>query len=234
MYYYEVYRHGRWGKRSVLRPFAIQFDRKKHVSAECVFQPNRLLYISFDFNLDPFGFIFQHKWQDEQGYHCHTFDEGKIKDASLEAGLQYIRAKYGRYAHNFIVTGDKMGDRRDMGQVDRASYYTRIQRYFALRPQQMETHANPNHKNSRDDVNYILMHFDDWAINPKCIESIADMESVEVDAFEKIIKENRKNEAQRSDFLDCLRYSCNDNFMQTWLKRHQLRNNKLTLPKPTN
>jgi hypothetical protein len=171
--------------------------------------------------LDPFGFIFQHKWADAHGYHCHTFDEGKIKNASLEDGLEYINTLYGRYAHNFIITGDKMGDRRDFGQADRASHYTRIQKFFHLRPIQIETHPNPKHKISRDDVNYVLRHFDHWYIHPKCVETISDMENVEIDAFGAIMKENRKNENQRSDFLDAIRYSINDNFMQKWIKWHQ-------------
>ncbi len=223
-YYYRVFTKGLWGKKEVLRPFAISFDRNKHVGERAVFQPNRIIYISFDFNLDPFGFIFQHKWADDQGYHCHTFDEGKIKNASLEEGLDWIRVKYGRYAHNFVITGDKMGDRRDFGQLDRASFYTRMQRFFGLRPIQIETHANPKHKDSRDDVNYVLFHFDDFLIHPKLTDSISDFENVEIDAYGSIIKTNRKNENQRADHLDCHRYSINDRYMQAWLKQHQLKN----------
>lgn len=197
-------RYGDWDvKQKVLRPFAICFDRARHVSLLAEFDSRKLIYISFDFNLDPFGFIFQHKWADDKGYHCHTFDEGKIRDASLEAGLDWIKTKYGRYTHNFVITGDKMGDRRDMGQIDRASYYSRMARYFKLRPIQIETHGNPQHKISRDDVNYTLTHFDDFIIHPNCRESISDMQSVEVDAYGKIVKENRQNVNQRSDFLDC-------------------------------
>lgn len=214
--------YGDWdARREVVRPFARQFDRKKHVSERAKFDPKKLIYITLDFNLDPFGFIFEHKWYDAQGAHRHQFDEGKIKGASLDEGLSWIKTKYGKFAYNFVVTGDKMGDRRDFGERDNASYYKRIQNYFNLRDNQIETHANPSHENSRDDVNYVLYHFPDDVIHPNCRETISDLENVEVDSYGRILKADRKNENQRADFLDCKRYSTNDHFMQTWIRAHQ-------------
>lgn len=220
-YYYMVYRRGRWGKRAVKNPFALQFNPAKHVSDRAKFDPKRLIYISFDFNLEPFGFTFSHKWYDTLGAHCHQFDEGRIEAANLDKGLEWIKTKYGKFAYNFVITGDKMGDKRDFGERDTASYYKRIQNWFALRDNQIETHPNPEHKNSRDDVNYILAHFPDFAINPKCKFTISDLQNVQTDNRGKIIKLNRNDESQRSDFLDCVRYSCNDHFMQTWIRAHQ-------------
>jgi hypothetical protein len=213
---------GDWDvKRAALRPFATQFDRSKHVSETSTFQRTKLIYISFDFNLDPFGFIFQHKWLDKEGYHHHIFDEGTIPDASLDDGIDQIMQTYGVFRHNFIITGDKMGDRRDMGQRDKSSYYQRIRRGLKLHQNQIETHPNPTHENSRDDVNYYLHHYPDFKIHPKCRHTISDMMSVEVDSYGKILKANRKNESQKADHLDCVRYSINDRFSQQWIRSHQ-------------
>lgn len=220
-YYYEVYRRGRWGARAVQSPFARQFNKSRHVSTKAVFDPRKLIYISFDFNLDPFGFIFEHKWVDDKGFHVHQFDEGSMADGDLDKGLEWIMDKYGRYRHNFHITGDKMGDRRDFGQSDKASYYARIKRKFLLADRQIETHANPEHKNSRDDVNYVLYHFPDYIIHPDCRNTITDLQMVEADNYSQIIKKDRKKPNQRADHLDCKRYSINDTFTQKWIKMHQ-------------
>jgi PBSX family phage terminase large subunit len=220
-YYYEVYTKGKWGRPQALRPFAISFDRSKHVSGTAEFMSRKLIYLSFDFNLEPFAFIFQHKWADANGFHHVVFDEGTVENASLDDGIDQIMATYGRFRHNFIITGDKMGDKRDMGQRDKSSYYQRIRKGFNLHARQIETHPNPTHENSRDDTNYYLLHFPDFRINPKCRHLISDLETVEVDAYGKIIKANRKNEAQKADHLDGLRYSFNDTWSQKWIKAHQ-------------
>lgn len=220
-YYYQVYRRGRWGRKAALRPFAMQFDRKQHVSNVAQFDPGRLIFITFDFNLDPFGFIFTHRWMDKSGPHVHLFDEAKIPSASLEDGLDWITETYGRFSHNFIIDGDYMGKKRDFGRRDNLSYYDRIKNHFRLRDIQIQAKTNPEHKTSRQDVNYFLKHFPDIKINLKCRETISDLENVEVDAYEKIIKSDRANENQRADFLDGFRYMVNSEFVQKWLKAHQ-------------
>lgn len=220
-YYYDVYRLGLWGKKQVTNPFAIHFDYNKHVSEVAQFNPSRFIYISLDFNLDPFGFIFSHKWADKEGYHRHQFDEAKISNGDIEAGIDWIKNKYGKYRSQFVITGDNMGSKRDFGRRDKASYYERIKSGLNLSPKQIEIHPNPKHVNSRSDVNYILFHHPDWKIHPSCKESIYDMMNVEVDAFGSILKRDRNNVSQRADFLDCIRYESNDKFMQNWIKGHQ-------------
>lgn len=207
-------------------PFATHFDQSKHVSPIAVFQPNRAIYISLDFNLEPFGFIFQHKWRDKDGFHIHQFDEVKIDNGDIEQGIEAIRMKlkyYGASEHQLRITGDKMGDKRDFGRRDKASYYERIRSGLRLRSSQIETPPNPTHENSRQDLNYVLYHLDDFLIHPQCKESIYDLASVECDAFGKILKRDRKNLAQRADFLDCHRYACNDKFVQQWIQYDQKR-----------
>ena len=214
--------YGDWDASPLVEnAFATHFDMKKHVSEDAIFIKQRNIYISLDFNLDPFGFIFEHKWRDSNGFHCHQFDEAKIENGDIEKGIDYIIGTYGRWRSGFIITGDKMGDKRDFGRRDKASYYERIRRGLGLGSRQIEIHPNPSHENSRSDLNYILYHFDDYKIHPSCKETIYDLQSVEVDAFGKIKKSDRRNEAQRADFLDCKRYSANDKFMQSWMKWHQ-------------
>lgn len=218
---YDLFVEGDWDARQKSdRAFCTHFDPARHIGP-APFQENRAIYVSLDFNLEPFGFIFQHKWRDNTGFHIHQFDEAKIENGDIEQGIDWINEKYGKYRHNLIITGDKMGAKRDFGRRDKASYYERIKAGLRLSPRQIEIHPNPTHENSRSDTNYVLYHFDDFRIDPTCVESIYDMESVEVDAFGKILKRDRMNLAQRADFLDCHRYSINDKFVQSWMKWHQ-------------
>lgn len=218
--------YGDWDAKPLIENrFATHFDHEKHVSDRAIFDPKKRIYISLDFNLDPFGFIFEHKWRDASGFHCHQFDEAKIHNGDIDSGIDWIKNKYGKHIHNIVVTGDKMGDKRDFGRRDKASYYQRIRNGLRLKTAQIETPPNPSHENSRSDMAYVMLYFDDYVIHPSCIDTINDLANVEVDAFGKIKKADRSNTNQRADFLDAKRYSINDKFMQAWIRWHQKGNN---------
>lgn len=203
------------------RPFAVRYDKNKHESESAIYQEDKPIFVSLDFNLNPFGFIFTHIWQDKDGFHRHQFDEATIEDADLEQGIDYIKEHYGDKLHSMVITGDKMGDRKDFGRRDRASYYMRLQRSLGLRSSQIKTYANPAHSNSKDQVNYVLTHHPDWKINPiTCPNTCRDMKTVQVDAFNSLLKRNRNDMSQRADHLDCVRYETNA-FFHEWIKRHQ-------------
>lgn len=200
-------------------PFAHNYDKSKH-EQEVEYQENKPVYISMDFNLNPFGFIFLHIWRDSKGYHCHQFDEATIKQGNLDKGIEYIKEHYGHRTASMIITGDAMGNHKDFGQRDNASYYDRIQRGLKLRSSQIKVYGNPAHSNSKSDVNYVLAHHPDYKINPKtCPHTCSDMRSVQCDAFDTILKKDRKDLNQRADHLDCQRYSVNS-FFKDWIKNH--------------
>ena len=69
---------GHWGTPKVISPFATQYDPDRHLK-ECHFIPTIPLRISFDFNLDPFAFLYYQFWRDEDGYHLHYFEEETIR-----------------------------------------------------------------------------------------------------------------------------------------------------------
>lgn len=213
--------HAEFIEASGTRPFATRYEKPKHESLKAIYQEDKPIFVSLDFNLNPFGFIFSHIWQDKDGFHRHQFDEATIEDADLEQGIDYIKEYYGDKIHSITITGDKMGDRRDFGRRDRASYYMRLERGLKLRKAQIKTYANPMHSNSKDQVNYLLTHHPDWIINPEtCPNTCRDMRTVQVDAFNSLLKKNRNDANQRADHLDCVRYETNAFFFE-WIKRHQ-------------
>lgn len=217
----EIY--GEFIDASAVNPFMTQYKALKHESKEAVFDPNKQLFASIDFNLNPFCIILFHNWRDNAGEHFHIFDEIAIPNGSLPQMVDEIKLRYGTQLPNCRITGDAMGKRKELAERDNASYYLQLQRGLGIRDSQLNLPANPTHENSRADCNYILYHHPDFKINPdKCPGTCRDMKIVQCDAFGSIIKANRKDGAQLADFLDCVRYGFNT-FLFDWLKNHSKR-----------
>lgn len=213
--------HGNWEvDEEVENPFAHQYDRSKHV-APCELQPNRTIYLSIDFNIDPFAMIFAHVWQDVNGFHFHVFDEMTIRSGTLDKAAEQIKSKYGHLLHNLHVTGDYSGTARSIQAPNNASNYKMLKNLLNLKDSQMELKPNPRHKNSRSDVNFMFAYGEDVRISPKCVNLDRDFTIVEVDADEKILKADRKKEGQRADHLDAARYLVNSRIVKQWIQRKQ-------------
>lgn len=210
-------------------PFATQYSDPDHVSAEALFDPGKQLYISIDFNINPFCAIFKHNWQDSKGFHSHQFDEIEIVNGSIPAMIEQIRARYASSLPNCKITGDIGGKKRDLSQADNSSYFRQLQRGLQLRDSQLVLTNNPTHDISRADTNYILFQSlaknaaFDFKIHPSCKGTIRDLKRVQCDGYGAIIKTNRKDVAQLSDFLDCVRYDINT-FWKNWIDKHSKRN----------
>jgi len=219
-YTYDVYALGNWGILKVERPFAHAYRPTKHESLQAVYDPRKPVFVSFDFNIDPFAITFWHLWDDGKK-HLHCFDEMTIPNGNIQKAISEIRAKYKSAIPSMIITGDSMGKRRELGNADHASYYQQIQRGLNISLSQLKIPNAPTHENSRADTNYVLMFFDDFKINPDtCPNTCRDMKIVEVDAYGKIKKADRKNENQRADHLDTVRYIVNTH-LDKWISNHQ-------------
>lgn len=213
-----------------LNPFAFQFDEQKHVCEPLPPDNNKQLYISIDFNLNPFCVLFSHIWRDTK-IHWHVVDEAEITNGSLPAMIDLIKLRYGNRIHNAYLTGDAMGKRGELGSRDNASLYTQLSRGLNINHGQVMTPANPTHENSRADVNYFLYHSKvedaafDFKIYSNCKGTIRDFKSVQCDAFGEIKKHNRKDLTQQADRLDCGRYTVNT-FLKKFIIEHQKNNHR--------
>lgn len=212
---------GLWGEiKQGESPFATQWDDKKHISADPIYDRKKQLIISIDFNLDPFCVTFWHFWKDQNGDHCHLFDEAEIKNGSIPTMIDLIKLKYRASLPNAIITGDAMGNRGDISQRDNSSLYKQLILGLGMRVSQIRVSNNPEHKNSRADTNYTLVHFPDFKIHKDCKGSIGDMRNVQADMYGQIQKRDRKNINQRADYLDTVRYLIH-NILYQWIERHQ-------------
>lgn len=192
-----------------LNPFAHQYDRNLHESTTALHDPTKQIYISIDFNLNPFAVTFWHHYQDTRGYNWIGFDEASIDNGSLDAMAELIIMRYGPYLHSAILSGDSMGNNRNIALKDNASNYIYLQRKLGLASHQVRVPHNPTHENSRTDTNELLWLTKQpnskyyFAMNPnKMPQTCRDFRHVQVDAFGTIIKKNRKDLNQRADFID--------------------------------
>ena len=212
---------GHWGAKKVQRPFATQYDQKKHFKA-CEFQPQRTVFLSMDFNIDPFAFTFGHIWVDREGLHFWIFDEMTIEGGNLPEAASQIRAKYEPWLHNFLICGDYNGNNRSMQSANLESNYQMLQRLLRLNGKQFKVKPNPKHKNSRSDCNFLFAHGEDVRIGTNCLNLDADLRLVEVDADEKIIKQDRKKIGQKADLLDAFRYMADTQEVKDWMRTKQI------------
>lgn len=199
-----------------LNPFAHQYSPEHHEDETVDVDPLRPVYISVDFNLNPFAVTFWQFYQDQTGHHWIGFDEAEIQQGSVPEMIDLIRRKMWQVLGTCIITGDAMGKAGQIALRDNANHYQSIQRGLGLGNHQIQVPANPDHKDSRVDVNDLLF----WSkqpksgfrfkINPKRMPNTArDFRNVQCDATGSIVKGNRKDLNQRADYFDCGRYFIN-------------------------
>lgn len=215
----EVY--GEFTDSQAENPFCTQFDRLKHVKP-CKLDPKKQLFISLDFNLNPFAVVAGHVWRDAQGHHSHICEEIAIKNGSIPELIRVLKERYGHWLPNVKITGDSTGHKKEQALEDNASHYLQIQRGLRLRENQIFTPRNPTHQNSRADCNYTLYYHPDFIIDPSCEQIIFDCENVEYDSVKnEIVKHNRDLAAQKADFIDAgIRY-WEHAFLFDWRVAHE-------------
>lgn len=201
--WYAVFVLGQWGVKKVVSPFAGQYKKGKH-EAKVKHQPIHNVFFSIDFNVNPFGCIVFQKWHDSEGPHCHVINEFTIPAGTTSAMAKMMTDGYARDLHMTEITGDHMGMNAQINRNDNNALFTDLRNELGLHENQLRVPANPRHKKSGNDVNYFLMHFPDFKINPvTCPNLCRDMKIVEVDRTGSIIKANRKDVSQKADHLDC-------------------------------
>ena len=212
--YYRIYRLGEWGVTEVQRPYCYNFERSKHVSERAQRIKGKPIYISIDFNVDPFVCILMHLDTSKAYSEFHIFEEIIIKgNGDVWKMCEKLKLYLGNDLSNIYITGDAMQRKKEITQRDNIDAWRIIQKELKVSTTRMQVpKSNPNVANNRHLVNTILCFHPNLYINPKCKLLINELETTEADTDGSIIKKNRRKEEQRSDGLDCFRYACN-----TWL-----------------
>ena len=208
---YQRFVEGDWDVMDyVTNPFLYEWQDEKHIDDSIQLNSNLPVYVSVDFNINPLcALVIQ---QINRG--AVVVDEIKIEKGSVDAFCDHIE-RMGIPMGLLRITGDAMGKGGTVQQRDNSSAYTQIKRRLHLSDSQIIIPANPTHYNSRIDCNSALRRLDIRANSKRCKGFVFDAKQVQCDANGGIIKTNRKNIAERADFLDCFRY-----FVNAILKRY--------------
>jgi len=194
----------------VANPFLYEWSDDKHIDDSVQLNRNMPVHISVDFNINPLcALVMQHV-----GRGAVVVDEIKIERGSVDAFCDAVLA-LGIPMGLIRITGDAMGKGGTVQQRDNSSAYTMIKRRLGMSDSQFLIPANPTHYNSRIDCNAALRKLDIRVNSKRCKGFVFDAKQVQCDANGSIIKTNRKNIAERADFLDCFRY-----FVNAILKRY--------------
>lgn len=211
---YRIYAWGDWGNPSVESPYITAFDESTHVSDRAIFDKSKQFVMSFDFNIDNTTVLFSHIGSN----YIHFFDEMSAKD--LPKLCDKIKARYGIYLANCLITGDRSGQNRTHMISDNMNSYRLIKNTLGLNSTQFKIIVNPPHKENRVTCNTILAFHPNVLINPKCTETIYDLKYVECDQDGKLIKKDRNIANQKGDFLDDFRYTLNT-FKRKWVRDYR-------------
>ena len=208
---YQRFVEGDWDiADDVANPFLYEWNDDRHIDDSIQLNPNLPVFVSVDFNINPLcALVIQ-----QVGRGAIVVDEIKIDKGSVDAFCDAVEAL--SIPMGLIrITGDAMGKGGTVQQRDNSSAYTQIKRRLGLTDSQFLIPANPTHYNSRIDCNSALRRLDIRANSKRCKGFVFDAKQVQCDANGGIIKTNRKNIAERADFLDCFRY-----FVNAILKRY--------------
>lgn len=210
--------YGDWSAMpKVERPFAFAYDRQRHVKP-CQLIKGIPVIVSVDFNLDPFCAVIAQ----EQGHRFAITNEIAIQSGTIEELASRIRAiTPDVFLHKY--TGDRSGAARRIQMKSTASMWDDFLKVMNARERQLDLPANPTHRESREQTNYVLHHHPDFVIDPSCTGVIFDLTNVEVDDDHSIIKQDRSKSAQRADFLDDVRYIVNT-YLSRWIDLHRRTN----------
>ena len=208
----EIY--GQFIDRVAGRPFAFAFDRSKHVKP-CALAPGAPVIISIDFNLDPFCAIIAQ----EQGQRFAITHEIAISSGTIEElASRILSIVPDVFLHRY--TGDRSGAARRIQMRSTASMWDDFLKVIGARERQLDLPANPTHRESREQTNYVLHHHPEFVVDPSCTGVIFDLTNVEVDDDHSIIKADRSKATQRADLLDVVRYAINT-YLRRWIDIHR-------------
>ena len=194
-------------------PFAFAFDEDRHVVSGLDFEQNKIPFISIDFNLNPFvALIGQYRLTYK--FEIDFLREIVIDNGTLDKMVEALKA-YKNILPICKLTGDAMGNKKELSQRDNSSYYLLLKQRLNLSERQIVVPPNPTHENSRNDFNYTLAN-GVVRIDSSMKNLIRDLKFVEVDNEGKIIKADRSKQTQQADALDCARYAINT-FAKKWI-----------------
>jgi phage terminase large subunit len=200
---YRIYVLAEWGVDNTEGKFCWAFTRG-HIKPT-VYDEERILWASFDFNVNPLTCTLAQVYPDEKT--VRALDCVKLENSDIWKMCNRLKTMYPDALWH--VTGDATGRSRNAISPDNINYYQVIERQLRLTQAQLKVpRVNPPIEENRFIVNAILKN---WLVEidpERCKPLIYDLTYVEVDSTGGIMK-NRNSSKSYADFLDNWRYLMN-------------------------
>jgi phage terminase large subunit len=195
----DVNLYGKWGKAEVDKPYIPTFDKAKHVITSNY--NNDIIYLSFDFNVDPITCIAGQK----QGNEVNVIEEFVLRNSDIYELCEHIKIKLPK-SNYLMVTGDATGKNRQAISKGGITYYQVIRDILRLSDSQfLIPSVNHSNLNSRELMSRAF-HLNKCNINNTCTYLINDLTYCEVGNDGKLLKKNSGADKQLSHLMDCLKY----------------------------
>lgn len=184
-------------------PFAYAFNEDKHVSETAAYNGENIIYLSFDFNVDPNTCIAGSVTADG----VKIFKEFRLRNSNMYEMCAAIKTAFPNAV--FVVTGDATGKARHV--TSKLSAWDIIWENLQIeRAQNFVPLSNPSVMDTRIMMNKVFIHYENILIHPECKYLIQDLKLVQVNKTGDIDKAKDKH---KSHLLDCARY-----FIYTYLQ----------------
>jgi len=189
--------------KNISNRFAYEFE-DRHINDKAEFQPGMPVYLSFDFNVNPGTCVAWHQGRHEDGKeYIHYFDEIVVQDADVYKMCNRVKSKFAN--EHLIITGDRTALKREFSQrMNKINTWNIIEKELGVRPTLV---TNPKTEFVMILANSMLARHPEIYFHPRMKNTIYDLRFVQVDAYNKIIKKDRKKPEQQADLLDCVKYS---------------------------
>jgi hypothetical protein len=213
-FYYFVFTKGLWGKKEIKNPWVHNFDKNRHVSEKAQFNPNIPVRFSLDFNVSPMVCLCLHHWIDSEGMHTHYFREIILEPGDVYKMADRIMDEFPpEILYNALFTGDATSRKRTTSTRDNIHDWLYLQQTLHISNARLNVpKANPNVATNRNHVNLVFALHPDLKFHPSMTTTVNELQFTEAKEDSGILKDNREDENQRGDCLDCVRY-----VKSTWL-----------------
>lgn len=213
---------GAWGVSDNKNPWLYAFSRDKHVRQSLPFLPSFDVYLSFDFNNDPFACT---AWQMSPDFgrsgsfiHCIKEFSGYIK---VEEMCERIKAYFP--ASIFHLTGDRSGQNADIGRNQ--TLYQIIASLLGISKKLVDLNTyNLEHSDSRLFLNSMFANYPNLLISEEgCPGLIRQCQNAKVDATSNKPGHLLKDRGlYKNDEFDAMRYFF-QTYLHQWAKKVYLR-----------
>jgi phage terminase large subunit len=213
---YRIYALGEWGLTEAGTPWLYSFDMQKHVREDLPFMDKYPVYLSFDFNNDPFACVAFQMSPNKGTKGCFAHAIKEFSD-TIKVGDMCQRIKAIFPYSILYVTGDRSGQNEDVGRNQ--TLYQIIAGLLNLSNKQLNLNThNLEHADSRMLLNTMLYSYPDMLISKKgCPELVRQCAKAKVDEDSatpsKLYKDRGKG--YKMDEFDAWRY-----FYQTYFNQY--------------